>query len=673
MSYLLLHHPHLLSVHLRRVCSFSALSISPRLFSKFLFLRLVIQSLSLRFWITFAVSLAIIPVVLLSVFFLKPHFVDFHYSAAESCFFNPTLLPSTVQQTSSQHFEATQPARISIGNLPLFSSTTCLQLSSFADDASIEQITLQSPIGMSKKITVTAAAPPMLKQQSDPDQPVSMKQPLVFSLSQAESLSEYNLSLNEMIVGCDLHEREVHCPIDALQLIQGQSYTYTLIREYKKQPKNILSGIVRLIDPLILARSTPEHGQTVFEPLSHITLAWNKPIKEAGIVSLKADGLEEETPIQTSQDGTLLIITTKEPLKRGVGYTLTITSAAAQDGAFLDKPAQLQFRTSTGPKVTAVNLPTYKVSLAPTIIITFDIDLSTQQNISQYIKITADGHMIDARLAVVGAAATITPASSLAACSRYTITVSDDIQSAYGISGGSAWNYTFRTICQQRFSIGTSVSGRPINAFKFGTGPKLIVFIGGTHGDEKSSIVTLQAWAEELEQKYDTIPNFVTVVVIPVLNPDGSARSRRINDNNVDLNRNFPSNNWSSTAYLPGNVLLENGGGTQPLSEPESATLATYIQSARPDLILTYHASGSVVIANDSGNSHSLAGSYSAKSGFLSSSSAHEDGIFSYPTTGEFETWAHDKLDIPTLLIELRSLSNNELRTQSTAMWAMLH
>jgi len=108
------------------------------------------------------------------------------------------------------------------------------------------------------------------------------------------------------------------------------------------------------------------------------------------------------------------------------------------------------------------------------------------------------------------------------------------------------------------------------------------------------------------------------------------------------------------------------------LSEPESAALASYIQSISPSLVPTYHAVARTVIYNGSCNSAGLASSYGSLSGFGVISSTVEDSLFSYPTTVESETWLHDKLGIPALLIEDATMSSNEINSQKSAMWAMV-
>lgn len=603
---------------------------------------------------------------------MLPKQINFNYSIPQTCFFNPTFLPNTVIFSGGTHFNVHQTPSVTAGNTPIFSARTCVELTSFSNNATVEHIHLNTPLKLSKRLTVNFSEPPQVQLKTDASQPVSTKQPIAFTLSQQDTLSLYRLHINEQEAECSKEDTLLLCPLEGLSLLQGKEYGLTLKRVYRDSVDTVYDGTIQLQSPLTLTPDIVQSNQTVYEPLSNITLSANKPIASIESITLIQEGVVENIPIEYSISDTKLTISTLRPLDRGRTFTLNISVATAQDGSFLDSEVSIAFMTSTGPKVKGVNIANYKVGLTSTIRLSFDSELNTTQD-STKVAILRDGeNIIPTRVSISNDSLSITPLSKLTSCTRYSVSVTDSLQNRYGVSGSSAWTFSFRTICQQTFSIGASIQGTSITAYKFGNGPKLAVFVGGTHGDEKSSILTMQALVDELEQKYDSIPSTLTVVVIPLLNPDGYARSKRTNANTIDLNRNFPSNDWASNVYLPNNILLENGGGLQPLSEPESIALSNYIQTANPNLILTYHASGSMVIANESGNSHTLASLYAGKAGFSSSSSSQEDGVFAYPTTGEFETWTHDKLDIPTLLIELRGLSSNEIRTQSPAIWAVI-
>ena len=67
---------------------------------------------------------------------------------------------------------------------------------------------------------------------------------------------------------------------------------------------------------------------------------------------------------------------------------------------------------------------------------------------------------------------------------------------------------------------------------------KLLVAISGTHGVEALCGAGIQAgWL--LEGEFDDLPNDCAVLLIHCINPYGAAWRRRVNEDNVDLNRNF--------------------------------------------------------------------------------------------------------------------------------------
>ena len=87
--------------------------------------------------------------------------------------------------------------------------------------------------------------------------------------------------------------------------------------------------------------------------------------------------------------------------------------------------------------------------------------------------------------------------------------------------------------------IGTSIQGRPLEAFRMGD-PKgtTVVVIGVIHGNEDAGLlITDQLVTMD-------IPKGINLWVVPTVNPDGTALNQRGNANSVDLNRNFPYN-WA--------------------------------------------------------------------------------------------------------------------------------
>jgi len=142
--------------------------------------------------------------------------------------------------------------------------------------------------------------------------------------------------------------------------------------------------------------------------------------------------------------------------------------------------------------------------------------------------------------------------------------------------------------------IGYSVSGRPLEVYTFGSGPKQRMIVAGIHGGYEWNTIAL---ADELityaHQNPDIIPKDVTLYILRNLNPDGDARDHgpdgRVNDHGVDLNRNFPTN-WAAEWERDG--CWDNGpssGGTGPGSEPETRALITFLLTHKIEALISYH------------------------------------------------------------------------------------
>ena len=83
--------------------------------------------------------------------------------------------------------------------------------------------------------------------------------------------------------------------------------------------------------------------------------------------------------------------------------------------------------------------------------------------------------------------------------------------------------------------IGTSSKGRPIMAMRFGGGPRTILVVGQTHGDEEGGLRVL------LRVQSLSLAKGITLWVVPTMNPDGLALDTRFLANGADPNRLAPS------------------------------------------------------------------------------------------------------------------------------------
>jgi len=221
--------------------------------------------------------------------------------------------------------------------------------------------------------------------------------------------------------------------------------------------------------------------------------------------------------------------------------------------------------------------------------------------------------------------------------------------------------------------LGQSVEGREITAYHFGTGEKELLFIGGVHGGYGANTVAV---ANEMMDFVKANPNFVPtnlkVTIIPVLNPDGLAKTAgtdaaRFNANNVDLNRNFDCD-WQASGVWQNKKV---SGGTSAFSEPETLALKNYVEINQPEAVVAwYSASGGVYSSNCHdgvlADTTALNKAYAKASGYIST----EDFDF-YEITGDLTNWLA-KINIPAISVLLTNHTDTEWTKNKAGIEAVL-
>src|SRR5215207_31824 len=105
--------------------------------------------------------------------------------------------------------------------------------------------------------------------------------------------------------------------------------------------------------------------------------------------------------------------------------------------------------------------------------------------------------------------------------------------------------------------IGRSMLGRELRSITFGSGPVTVLLWSQMHGDEATATMALAdlvAWmtAPEPDRVRDRVAGALTVVMIPMLNPDGAERFQRENAVGIDVNRDARRLSTSEARALKG-------------------------------------------------------------------------------------------------------------------------
>lgn len=211
----------------------------------------------------------------------------------------------------------------------------------------------------------------------------------------------------------------------------------------------------------------------------------------------------------------------------------------------------------------------------------------------------------------------------------------------------------------------SSVDGFPILFTEFpplaGKQPQgRILVIGGTHGDELTSVSVVFRWIEKLNKFHSGLFHWH---IAPMMNPDGvlNREASRTNKNGVDLNRNMPSDDWEENAIdywtTRGDKNPRRFPGNKAASEPETQWLIDEINAFQPDAIISVHAPYGVV------DFDSLLLNTAPKSlGKL-----HLNLLGTYP--GSLGNYAGINRNIPVITLELPHAWEMPSERETTRIW----
>jgi len=217
-------------------------------------------------------------------------------------------------------------------------------------------------------------------------------------------------------------------------------------------------------------------------------------------------------------------------------------------------------------------------------------------------------------------------------------------------------------------TIGTSVQGRAIKSYTYGSGTTHLAFVGGIHGGyEWNSVLLAYQMMDHLAANPTLIPANQKVTIIPSANPDGVFKIigkegrfaladvptgdqsvGRFNANGVDLNRNFDCK-WQSEATWRGNKV---GAGTAAFSEPEARAIRDFMLAEKPKAAIFWHSQANAVYASECTagvlpETRAIMNAYATAAGYKAI-----DTFDAYPVTGDVEGWLAS-INIPAITVEL--------------------
>jgi hypothetical protein len=198
----------------------------------------------------------------------------------------------------------------------------------------------------------------------------------------------------------------------------------------------------------------------------------------------------------------------------------------------------------------------------------------------------------------------------------------------------------FATACWKKTALGSPIELVASESLESLANKRPILLMGGVHGDEPEGVELARATLAWLKEETAKRTALLPWVLIPCLNVDGFAKGTRVNGRGVDLNRNYPSRDWSphyeKDRYNP---------GPSPGSEPEIQGVIELMQTLKPRLVIHCHSWQPCIVATgDPG--------LDAAQALGKSSTYQVVPEIGYPTPGSLSCYGWHDNQIPIICIE---------------------
>ncbi len=236
-----------------------------------------------------------------------------------------------------------------------------------------------------------------------------------------------------------------------------------------------------------------------------------------------------------------------------------------------------------------------------------------------------------------------------------------------------------KIIISPNIVIWKTTERQDIKCYKFWNWNKKILYIWWIHGNEIGTVKLMNRWITYLSDN-GIKSDKSSVSVIPCLNIDGYNialqnknffsrwKTWKTNARNVDLNRNFPTSNWSEKSILFAWWCYSDvSGWSCAWSEPEIQILLNYIKSEWIDTIYLYHNCWATVFWKWSEKVNKKVQEYSKLSKYRIFTDTEWDNLSEEQKTWNSMTWAEEN-KIDTIEVELKTRWGSEWKRNKKAL-----